>query len=152
MRHDFGVAEGRLLLEKMRSGVNVPALTPEEAMDVMFEVMSNPELHKRASEGYKKVGQSIDFHGKEDACVCREAGIFWREETTDNSRTCAGEPKSLRRPTVRKLPLPQQQAKLPGPWPSPCARNLIARSEVCGPKFTLQNFPRAGSTDIAASA
>ena len=44
---------------------------------------SDLELHKRAAEGYKKVGQSIDLHGKEDARVCREAGTFWREETTD---------------------------------------------------------------------
>ena len=83
VRRDFGVGEARLLLEKMRSGEVVPALSPEEAMVLMFEVISNPDLHKRASEGYKKVGQSIDLHGREDAMVCREAGIFWNEETTD---------------------------------------------------------------------
>ena len=53
-------------------------------MLLMFEVLSDPRLHERAAEGYKKVGQSIDLHGKEDALVCREAGTFWREETTDN--------------------------------------------------------------------
>ena len=53
-------------------------------MEVMFRVLSDPELHKSASEGFKKVGQSIDLHGKEDALICREAGVFWNEETTDN--------------------------------------------------------------------
>ena len=50
---------------------------------MMFEVLSNPALHVRAADGYKKVGQSIDLYGKEDAMVCREAGVFWNEETTD---------------------------------------------------------------------
>ena len=36
-----------------------------------------------ASEGYKKVGQSIDLYGKEDGLICREAGVFWNEATTD---------------------------------------------------------------------
>ena len=66
----------------MRNGEVVPALSPEEAMVLMFEVMSNPDLHKRGSEGYKKVGQSIDLRGNEDTLVCREAGIFWNEETS----------------------------------------------------------------------
>ena len=52
-------------------------------MVLMLEVLSDPALHMDASEGYKKVGQSIDLHGKEDALVCREAGDVWNEETTD---------------------------------------------------------------------
>lgn len=83
VRKDFGEKEARLLLEKMRCGQVVPALTPEEAMELMFEVMSNTALHKAASVGFKKVGQSIDLHGGEDESVCREAGVFWNEETTD---------------------------------------------------------------------
>ena len=83
VRKDFGEKETWLLLEKMRCGQVVPALTPEEAMELMFEVMSNTALHKAASAGFKKVGQSIDLHGGEDESVCREAGVFWNEETTD---------------------------------------------------------------------
>ena len=52
-------------------------------MVIMLEVLSDRDLHRRASEGYKKVGQSIDLHGKEDALVCREAGTLWNEQTTD---------------------------------------------------------------------
>ena len=53
-------------------------------MGLLFEVLSDPGLHKQASEGYKRVGQSIDLHGKEDELVVREAGTFWNEVTTDN--------------------------------------------------------------------
>ena len=83
VRREYGNKESRLLLEKMRNGQVVPKLKHEECMQLMLEVLSNPHLHKQASEGYKKVGQSIDLHGKEDALVCREAGTFWNEETTD---------------------------------------------------------------------
>ena len=83
VRRDYGDKEARLLLEKMRDGQAVPKLNHEECMLLMLEVLSDTRLHKRAAEGYKKVGQSIDLHGKEDALVCREAGTFWREETTD---------------------------------------------------------------------
>ena len=83
VRRSYGDKEARVLMDKMRNGQSVPKLTPEECMNLMLEVLSDPELHKRAAEGYKKVGQSIDLHGKEDALVCREAGNFWREETAD---------------------------------------------------------------------
>ena len=83
VRREYGKKETHLLLEKMRSGQVVPKLTHEECMLLMLEVLSDPALHKRASEGYKKVGQSIDLYGKEDELVCREAGVFWREQTTD---------------------------------------------------------------------
>lgn len=83
VRCDYGNKEACILIEQMRSGRVVPKLSHKECMLLMFEVLSNPELHKQAAEGYKKVGQSIDLHGKEDALVCREAGVFWNEETTD---------------------------------------------------------------------
>ena len=83
VRREYGNKESRLLLEKMRLGEVVPKLTNEECMVLMLEILSDPDLHKHASEGYKKVGQSIDLHGKEDALICREAGVFWNEVTTD---------------------------------------------------------------------
>ena len=61
----------------------VPKLTHEECMELMLDVVKDPALHRNASEGYKKVGQSIDLHGTEDELICREAGTFWNEETTD---------------------------------------------------------------------
>ena len=79
MRCEYGIKEARLLLEKMRSGQVVPKLTHEECMLVTLDVLTDPGLHMRACEGYKKVGQSIDLYGKEDALVCWEAGNFWNE-------------------------------------------------------------------------
>jgi hypothetical protein len=83
VRKAYGVRETQLLLEKMRCGEAVPKISHEESLLLMFETLSNPELHHRASEGYKKTGQSVDLFGKEDALICREAGEFWNEETTD---------------------------------------------------------------------
>jgi hypothetical protein len=83
VRRRYGNVEASMLLEKMRHGQVVPKLTQEECMEVMFRVLSDPELHKSASAGFKKVGQSIGLHGAEDALICREAGVFWNEETTD---------------------------------------------------------------------
>ena len=70
-------------MEKMRCGEAVPKISSEESLLLMYETLSNPQLHHRASEGYKKTGQSIDLFGKEDALVCREAGEFWNEKTSD---------------------------------------------------------------------
>ena len=84
VRRKYGKKESRLMLEKMRGGQVVPKLTHEECMMLMLEVLSEPELHRAASEGFKSVGQSIELHGKEDELVIREAGTFWNEVTTDN--------------------------------------------------------------------
>ena len=72
------------MVEKMRDGKAVPKLTHQESMGLMLEVLKDDALHMRAAEGYKKVGQSNDSYGKHYDEVCREAGAFWHEETTDN--------------------------------------------------------------------
>ena len=72
------------MIEKMGHGQTVPKLTHEECLGIMLLVLSDPALHERASQGYKKVGQTVDLHGSEDALICREAGTFWNEETTDH--------------------------------------------------------------------
>jgi hypothetical protein len=82
-RREYGEKESAVLLQKMMSGDVVPKLTPEECMELMLEVLSNPALHEAAAQGYKSVGQSIDLHGAEDDKICREAAEFWNEETTD---------------------------------------------------------------------
>jgi len=82
-RRRYGNQESRLLIEKMRSGQNVPKLSNEECMSLMWEVLSDPQLHEDAAKGYKYVGQSVELHGNEDALICREAGTFWHEETLD---------------------------------------------------------------------
>ena len=83
VRREYSKEESVLLLEKMRDGVVVPKASPEECCEIMRRVLSNPLLHVAAAKGYKKVGQSIDVWGSEDNQVCREAGVFWNERTTD---------------------------------------------------------------------
>ena len=87
VRRDYGNREARLLIDKMRDGEVVPSLSHEDCMVLMLETLTDPELHTRASEGYKKTGQTIDLYGKEDSLICREAGTFWNEETTDGQVT-----------------------------------------------------------------
>ena len=84
VRRAYGNKECALMMEKMRYGMTVPRLTHKECMDLMWDILADPTLHQRASEGFKKVGQSIDLAGAEDSLVCREAGTYWNEETTDH--------------------------------------------------------------------
>jgi len=83
VRREYGMREARMLVDKMRGGEVVPKLSNEQCMELMLEVLSDPGLHVRAAQGYKKTGQSIDLHGQEDCLICREAAVFWNEETTD---------------------------------------------------------------------
>ena len=63
VRREYGIIETRLLIDKMRDGVVVPKATPEECMLMMLEVLSNPELHIRASKGYEQTGESVVLFG-----------------------------------------------------------------------------------------
>ena len=83
VRRIYGNKESAVLMEKMRQGQTVPKLSQEECMDLMYSVISDKELHKKAAQGFKKVGQSIDLHGKEDNLIVREAATYWNERTTD---------------------------------------------------------------------
>ena len=83
VRAAYSHKESALLLDKMRCGQVVPALSHEECMKVMLGVLSDPALHIHASKGFKKVGHAVDLHGKEDMQICREAGELWNEPTTD---------------------------------------------------------------------
>ena len=84
VRRIYGNKECGLMMDKMRYGQVVPKLTHEECLELMWSVLADPDLHKHASDGFKKVGQSIDIHGAEDAMVCREAGNYWNAETSDH--------------------------------------------------------------------
>ena len=72
VRREYGVREAVMLINKMRGGEVVPKLTNEQCMELMLEVLSDPGLHARAADGYKKTGQSIDMHGPEDELICRD--------------------------------------------------------------------------------
>ena len=52
-------------------------------MTVMLGSLSHPALHIHVAKGFKKVGDAVDLHGKEDLEICREAGVLRNEPTTD---------------------------------------------------------------------
>ena len=83
VRRVYGYKETAVLMEKMRCGQSVPKLTHEECLDMMHSVICDKELHMKAARGYKKVGQSIDLHGKEDNLIVREAAMYWNDATSD---------------------------------------------------------------------
>ena len=67
-------------IEKMRYGQIVAKISQEECMDLMQEIPCDKELHAKAARVYKKVGQSIDLHGKEDKLIVSESAAFWNEQ------------------------------------------------------------------------
>ena len=69
VRRIYGNKESAVLMDKMRCGQRVPKLTHEEAMDLMHSILCDKELHIKAAQGYKKVGQSIELHGAEDNLI-----------------------------------------------------------------------------------
>ena len=87
VRRRYGNKETAVLMEKMRHGQTVPKLAHKECMELMHSVLCDKELHRKAAQGYKKVGQSIDLHGKEDNLIVREAATYWNEQTTDGYHT-----------------------------------------------------------------
>ena len=90
IRRNYGHKEASLLLDKMRSGQSVPKLTHEECMLLMWDVLKDPALHEQGAAGYKRVGQSIALYGEEDPLVCRAAGEYWNEQTTDGFTNMRG--------------------------------------------------------------
>ena len=51
VKREYTAAETVEFMRQMREGVCVPRCRPEQCMDIMVEVMSNMQLHLRASEG-----------------------------------------------------------------------------------------------------
>ena len=89
IRRDYSIREAALLVEKTCLGIAVPRLDREECMSTMYKVLKNPELHKRAEQGYKQVGQSIDLNGAEDHMITREASEFSGSQQQTDLPTCA---------------------------------------------------------------
>ena len=80
VRRRYIALETDLHIRKVRAqGGGMVSLTREEILDIMIKVMSDKELHLRASKGYKYTGTNNAFDGTEDKLICREAGVFWRE-------------------------------------------------------------------------
>ena len=78
VRRNYIAQETVLLIERFRYGQGVPTLNPENMMDIMVGVLSNPSLHLHAADGYLKTAVAVDIDGKQDIEITREAGDTWR--------------------------------------------------------------------------
>ena len=79
VKREYSVLESLAILDHMRKGMAVPKLDPTECIDMMVKVLSDPRMHLRAAEGYKKTGATVALDGSEDHLIVREAGEFFRE-------------------------------------------------------------------------
>ena len=67
MRKRFIEKQTALLMTKARrAGGGLVVLTKEENMDIMIDVMSDPQLHRTAAKGYKLTGTTVALDGSED--------------------------------------------------------------------------------------
>ena len=80
VRKRFIELQTALVIRKARSkGGGLVDLTPEENIDLMIQVMSDPAIHLQAAKGYKYTGTTVALDGSEDSMICREAKDFWTE-------------------------------------------------------------------------
>jgi len=70
-------------------GGGMANLSREDNLQIMIDVMSDPELHLQAAKGYKKTGTTISLDGKEDDLIVREARTFWDENDMRNKINAA---------------------------------------------------------------
>ena len=78
VRSEYIALEALEFIEHFQQGAPIPTLKPETMIDLMVQVLSGPEVHLRASRGYKKTAVKVSLNGGEDQQIEREAGDFWR--------------------------------------------------------------------------
>ena len=77
----YTALESAIAIRKMRDGVCVPHLSPEECVDIMVEVLSDMSLHHAAADGYVKTGLRVSLDdSSQDHFIVREAATFWKEQ------------------------------------------------------------------------
>ena len=59
VKREYSVLESLAIIDHMRKGMSVPKLDPTECIDMMVKVLSDPRMHLRAAEGYKKNGAIV---------------------------------------------------------------------------------------------
>ena len=79
VRKDYIALETVEFIEHFQRGEAIPKLQPETMIDLMVQVLRNPEVHLRPAKGYKKTAVAVDLDGREDQEIQREAGEIWQE-------------------------------------------------------------------------
>ena len=80
VKREYITRETDELIRQMQDGAIVPSCAHETCIDMMAEVLQNMALHFNAAKGYKKTGLTVALDGSEDQEICREAGVFFREQ------------------------------------------------------------------------
>ena len=79
VRRGYIAHESGRILEMMRQGVAAPSIDLTGCIDMMMEVLCDPQLHCHAADGYTKVGALCGLDDAiEDHLIVREAGEFFR--------------------------------------------------------------------------
>ena len=89
VKREYVSLETRELIHQFRnSAVAVPRVKEEQAIDLMHDLLSLPDLHLKATEGYKKTGATV-------ALEVRISNFAVKQVTFGGTNTCA--PLSIRR-------------------------------------------------------
>ena len=78
VRRIYSGKEAAYILNEMRKGIPLPRTEHTRCIDMMMEVLLDPQLHLHAADGYKKTGANVALDGSEDHLIVREAGEFFR--------------------------------------------------------------------------
>ena len=54
VRRNYSSKEAAYILDEMRKGIPLPRTEHTRCIDMMMEVLSDPQLHLHAADGYKK--------------------------------------------------------------------------------------------------
>ena len=79
VRKRYITLETAELLRLFQRGEVVPKVPEETMIDMMVEVLSDPNIHLRAAKGYVKTAVAVDLDGTQDTLIEREAAAFWRD-------------------------------------------------------------------------
>lgn len=78
-RREYTDMEAAELIRQLRLGKKIPSMSPEQSIDIMYELFAPADLHIAAAKGYDKTGQRVPLDGTGDMEVVREAGDAWHE-------------------------------------------------------------------------
>jgi hypothetical protein len=59
------------------TGRSCPTYSPQECIDIMAKIWTDPLRHIEGAKGYKRTGALNALDGSEDGLICREAKVFW---------------------------------------------------------------------------
>ena len=59
IKREYTGRESAVMIQEMQKGVSVPKIPQWRCMDIMIDVLSDPQLHLHAADGYKKKTEQL---------------------------------------------------------------------------------------------